>query len=508
MRKTVNFALLLWFWAASAGLAQEFEATLSVTGRHNIYPVGEHGVVLLDRGLKQLPDGRLAILFTGYDTLLTKKWTNAFPFSNGKALVYHEVNDDGIFLFFADRSRKNYELVTADLEFGYYEQAQFSFSEPFEISEITSFYDNVWAAGAIGDNPILFRLDKTGDKYLTLPIGIPGKLKYVGGLSYHKDSNALDYVMLGEVEKEDVLIWRSVTDEGKVLRNEKLDQFDRLTVRGVRSVRLNDDRLFVTGPYGQGTREKIDGLYMGVLGGNAQLKIKTFKELSAITSYKRWKDIQKDGLNAAKTSRFNKSSRTVFVDELELNENGEVVMGLEVYTTDFKARGALEKQFIARDRVAQLDLNTYGRRELANMGGNEGETVGQRMDRGSATDQLQYRFMNQSLSKAVSNGIVYNHSGYLKISSRLKLLEQDGISFGMKDVGRLGNQRNFSNNTFVYFQDGERRAFKAAEKTIATQKITADESTQLVPWFEGNVLGVNYPGGLDKGFVLYRFAVD
>lgn len=485
--------------------SQEFGRSLEIEGRHDIYPAGKKGLVLMDRSLKQMTDGSLAIGFSGYDSLLTKKWINYYPLTKGMTLAFRKVNEEGIYLLFASRDRKEYELIMANTEYGDYEQSKYSFSEPLQVSELEAFYDQVWIAGIVGPHPVVFKLNPAKNAYQTVPVGLPGRLKYVGQLKYYAPSKSLDYLIIAEVEKQEVVVWRSITTQGKVIVNERLP-FARNAIRGIRSARLNDTQMAIAGQYTVGKKNRVEGMFTGAIGGENKLDFRGFKEIKAVSSYKRLQDIKRKGFEEAKSVKFNKANKNVYVDYLGLNKSGELEMTLEIYTDNFQARGTLEKEVIARDRTAQLDQNTYGRRTA--LSGNEGvDGVDDLMARGSATDQLQYRYMEQNLSKAVSDGMLYSHTGYQKFSTDMTLLEENAVFFGMQDSGRLNGQTNFKSGLIRYFYKGELLSFQPDKKQVSNSQLVKDQSMQLMEWYGDTALGVDFKndGG---GFTLYRFSLD
>lgn len=480
--------------------------SLEIKGGHNIYPVKDKGVVLLDRTIKRMTNGDLAIRFIRYDSLFQKQWESVYPFSKGLSLAFQKVDEHGIYLLFTNKNRKQYELIWAATEDGNYERSQYTFSEPFLVSELVGYYGSVWVSGKVGQHPIVFELNPTEQAYKTVPIGLPGKVKYAGQLKFNRPTKSLDYVLIGEVDKQEVVVWRSIDIKGQLLTNAKLP-IVRNSIRDLRAVRIDDERLFIAGQYSVGQRPKIEGLFTGIMGPKGRITYTPFKEVGPISSYKRMQDASKKGFEGAKAVRFNKPNRVINIDKLQLTEAGEIEMALEVFTDDFRARGVLEKQIIARDRTAQLDLNTYGRRNALS-GNTDAETKEDLMRRGSATDQLQYRYMDQSLSKTVSAGMFYNHSGYLRYTTGLQLTAQSSLAFNMKDNGQLINQVNFQEGSLRYFNQGTLLSFTPATHELGSQVITQEDDIQLLPWFGSQLLGVRFEANPLDGFTLYRFSAD
>ena len=136
------------------------------------------------------------------------------------------------------------------------------------------------------------------------------------------------------------------------------------------------------------------------------------------------------------------------------------------------------------------------------------ETKEDLMKRGSATDQLQYRYMDQSLSKTVSAGMFYNHTGYLRYTPDLKLKAQTSLAFDLKDNGQLINQVNYHEGSLRYFSQGLLLTFLPATKELGRKVITKEEDVQLLPWFDEQILGVKFKSNPLDGFTLYRFSAD
>lgn len=505
MKKSSLLCLFLALCFGATLMAQSPQATLEVPGNHHLFPAAEKGVILLDRDLLQMSTGDLAVGFSRYDSLLEKKWTNHYPFSKGMSLAFQRINREGIYLLFADRQRKKYELIVADANHGHYERSSYDFSEAMLVSELEAYYDQIWISGMVGSNPVLFKLDSENNTYQIVPVGLPGEIKYVGALHYHAFTSSLDYVILGEVDKKDMLVWRSVTEQGKVIVNEKLPVTGN-TIQGLQAIRLDDESLFVAGRYAKGNRDKVEGFFTAVLGPRADISFQPFKQLAAVSSYRRWQEVGNKGYQAAKAVKFNRA-RQVYIDRMQLNAAGEVEMALEVYAETFRARGTLERQFIARDRTAQIDLNVYGRRDALGTGG-ETETMEDLMARGTATDRLQYRYMNQSLSKVLADGMQYNHSSFLRFSPGMQLLQQNSLSFGMKDDGYLTSQVNCQDGVLRYFKNGRLLSFNTLDETMNEKLVSSDEAVQLIPWYRKAVLGVSYDKGSRPSLKLYRFVED
>ena len=478
---------ILFVFLAFLVIAQE-DKPVNFKGTYNVYPVDTTGVVLLNRNLKQLSNGEFAFEFKGLDKNLNEKWKNLYPFSRGMSPVFQNITSQGIMILFADRSQKQYEMIKASVDYGDYERFKYTFSEPLRVSEMEYFYDEVWIAGLIGDDPAIFKLN-ADNNYSTIPTGTPGKLKYVGELSYDRSTSALNFVMLSEIEGKDVLMWRSLSTSGKPLKNEMLNTFDRKRVRAVNAI-YEADRAYVSGTFSSNARERVDGIFWGEI--NAQksvLKTRKLKEVKALSFYKTLSSSGGSDFAKAETRKFKGAGKLIFIDDLQILDEEQITIALEVYKPEFRNRGALESQFVARDRTAQIDQNVYGRRD-AFFGGAQTRDLEARMETYSATDQLQYRFMNQSLGKAINQGISYSHTVILTLDKALNDTNGYGLSFGLDDFGRFAGSDQFIDGKLHYPSGNKFWQFDVKGKQV--KSLESPENSSLVKWTKNSLLQVAY----------------
>ncbi len=460
----------------------------SFKGKFNVYPVDSLGVVLLDRNLRQLSNGELAFEFSGLDVSLERKWKNLFPFTNGFSPVFQDISAKGIILIFTDKSRKNFEVLKASTDYGDYERFKYQFSEPVQIGEVTYYYDHLWVAGSIGDYPSILKL-KTDNTFEIVPTGLPGKLNYAGELSFDVEKKTLNFLLLAEVNKSDALIWRSLSLSGSMLKNEMLKGFSKSNVRSLKAT-YKSEKAFVAGTYGFNGRNKAEGLFFAKIGGSAnELKLNSYKSVNALNRFKKIDDVIAKGFETAGQSKFRTNNKSVFIDNLVANKNGDFSVVVEVFKPEYRSRGALEKEFIERDRTAQLDQNVYGRRD-AFFGDSGTLDLEGRMDRYSATDQLQYRFMGQSLGKAVNQGVSYNHTAIINLDSSMNILDSYGLSFGFTDFGNLAKSSHLKGNGLRYPFNNQFKSFSL--ETRRAKEFTVNEGSFLLNWTEDLLLEVAY----------------
>jgi|GEM_PF-2728444 len=463
------------------------DVTASFNGTYNVYPVDTLGVVLLNRNMVQLSTGDLALEYSGLNRALEQTWKNMYPFSKGMSPVFQQVSPKGIILLFADKSGKRYELIKADAEYGDYERSRYEFSNAFQVSQVEAYYDHVWVTGLIGSNPVIFKL-RSDNSFETVPVGAPGRVKYIGETKFDPETKGLNFLILADIQKKDALIWRSLNLQGNVLRNEMLASFEKKKVRAIKATYTASNAL-ITGTYSVGSKDKIEGLFWGrVDGSEGALRYETFKSLKAISTYQTFEDVSSLGFEAAKEKKFRGSNASIFMDGLRLNEDDQLVVALEVFKPEYRSRGALEKQFIARDRTAQIDQNVYGRRNVFEANG--GRDLEGRIDRASATDQIQMRFMNQSLNKAVSQGVSYSHTAYLKIASDLEIVESQGLAFDLIDFGRLARVNHFKGGQLRYPQEHVYQSLDLDSKALNSLKV--EEGISLMNWCQDRLLKVQF----------------
>lgn len=457
------------------------------SGNYNVYPVDSVGVVLLNRDLRQLNTGDLGLSFLGLDASLKKKWENLYPFSAGLTPIFQQINAQGIVILFADADRKRYEMVKASSDFGDYERFKYEFSEPVLVEELTYFYDNVWVSGTIGGKPTIFQL-KDDNTYATVPTGAPGLVKYAGQIKYNRETKGFNFLLLVQRDKKDVLIWRSLSLQGNVIQNVMLDNFEKDKIRSVKASYTND-AAYVAGTYSIGVRDNIAGLFWGLIGDEkGGVKRNPMKSVSSLTNYKKIAGVASNDFSAAKGGKIKGTNKSYFVDNVTVNEKGEMSIAVEVFRPEYRSRGALEKQVIARDRVAQIDQNVYGRQ--GGLGAEEGRDLEGRMDRASATDQLQYRFMGQSLGKAVNQGIAYNHTALIILDDALNVIDDFGINFNLKDFGALARSSHMVGDQLKYSAgDAFKQLDIPSKKVLITE---ADEPSQLVNWTKEMLLQVAF----------------
>lgn len=463
------------------------EPSNSFSGSYNIYPVDSIGVVLLNRDLKQLSTGDLGLSFLGLDASLNKKWENLYPFSAGLTPVFQQITAQGIVILFADADRKLYEMVKASSDFGDYERFKYEFSEPVLIEELTYYYDNVWVSGTIGGKPTIFKL-KPDNTYATVPTGAQGIVKYAGQIDYNTKTKGFNFLLLAEVENKDVLIWRSLTLNGEVLQNKVLNDFEKDKVRSVKATYSNS-AAYVAGTYSIGTRDNVAGLFWAEINETeGSVKRNPMKSVSALTNYRKIAEVASKGFSNAKGSKLKGTSKSYFVDDISVGNAGQISIAVEVFRPEFRSRGALEKQVVARDRVAQIDQNVYGRQN--GLGAGEARNLEERMDRASATDQLQYRFMGQSLGKAVNQGISYNHTAVIILDSDLNAIDDFGVSFDLRDFGSLAKSSHMVGDQLKYSAGATFKQLDIASKTVRITE--GDESSQLVSWTKDLLLQVTF----------------
>lgn len=476
--------VLLGFFSFQA-LAQN--TSVSLKGNFNVYPVDTLGVVLLNRNMVQLSSGDLALEYLGLNDQLEQKWKNMYPFSKGMSPVFQQVSPQGIILLFADKSRKRYELIKANAEYGDYERSRYEFSDAVQVSQVETYYDHVWMTGMIGPNPIIFKLN-ADNSFETVPVGVPGRVKYIGETKFDTEAKALNFLILADIQRKDALIWRSLGLKGNVLKNEMLAKFDKKKVRALKATYTTTGAHFV-GTYSVGTKDKVEGLFWGKMDdADGILQSRTFKSLNAISNYQAFDDISAEGFEKAKQKKFRGANASVFIDGLRLTAGGELTVALEIFKPEYRSRGALEKQFIARDRTAQIDQNVYGRRNVFEANG--GRDLEGRIDRASATDQIQMRFMNQSLNKAVNQGVSYSHTAFLKIGVGLELRDSQGLAFDLVDFGRLARVNHFLGNRLHYPQEHRYQSFDVDSRVL--NSFTAEEGTFLINWTHNKLLGTRF----------------
>ncbi len=482
--KQLAFVLLITFCLVAYGQNSE---TVSYKGSFNVYPVDTLGVVLLNRNMVQLSSGDLALEYIGLNSNLKEQWKNLYPFSQGMSPVFQQVTAKGIMLLFADKSGENYELIKANAEYGDYERFQYQFSNRVRVTELDSYYDHVWITGYIGTNPVLFKL-KPDNTYETVPTGVPGAVKYIGQTTFNRVTKGLDFLILADINKKDALVWRSLGLEGNVLRNEILTSFDKKKVRSLKATYSNSTA-HVAGTYSKGSKDRIVGLFWGnIEKDNSGSTFNEFKELEALTAYKPLKEVLENDLLTAKKKKFRAANMSAHIDGVGLNDKGDLRIAIEVYKPEYRSRGALEKEFIARDRMAQIDQNVYGRQDLLEASGGPG--LDDRFERASATDQLQMRFMDQSLSKAVNQGVSYNHTAFMTIGADGDIKEAYGLGFDLLDYGSLIRSDHFVNgrlrypNQNVYYEyDVQTKAFKSLKGL---------EGTSLINWTNNQLLAISF----------------
>lgn len=484
MKQLLSFLFLV---TCLINVKAQQEPSNSFSGSYNIYPVDSLGVVLLNRDLKQLSSGDLGLSFLGLDASLNKKWENLYPFSAGLTPVFQQITAQGIVVLFADSGRKRYEMVKASSDYGDYERFMYEFSEPVLIEELNYYHDNVWVSGTIGGKPTIFKL-KADNTYATVPTGAQGIVKYAGQIDYNEQTKGFNFILLAEVEKRDVLIWRSLTLQGNVLQNKMLENFEKDRVRSVKATYTNS-AAYVAGTYSIGTRDNVAGLFWAEIDeAGGSIKRNPMKSVSALTNYRKIAEVASNGFSKAKGGKLKGSSKSYFVDNISVGDAGQISIAVEVFRPEFRSRGALEKQVIARDRVAQLDQNVYGRQN--GLSGEMGRDLEGRMDRASATDQLQYRFMGQSLGKAVNQGISYNHTAVITLDSDLSAIDDFGISFDLRDFGALAKSRHMVGDRLKYSAGASFKQFDIASKTARI--IEGDELSQLVSWTGQMLLQVTF----------------
>lgn len=468
-------------------------SSVSFNGAYIVYPVDTLGVVLLNRNMVQLSSGDLALEYLGLNNKLEQTWKNMYPFSEGMSPVFQQVSTNGIILLFADKSGQQYELIKANAEYGDYERFQYEFSDRVQVSEVEVYYDNVWVTGLIGPIPVLFKLN-ADNSFETIPTGVPGQVKYIGQTKFNRETKGLDFLILADIRKKDALIWRSMNLQGNILQNEMLATFDKKKVRAVK-VAYTGSKAHIAGTFSVGSKEKVEGLFWGNISKEkSDLQFNSFKTLDAIATYKTVDEVDEKGFNLAKQKKFKVANLSVFIDGIDLNEEGELLLALEVFKPEYRSRGALERQFIARDRTAQIDQNVYGRRGVFEASG--GPDLEGRINRASATDQLQMRFMDQSLAKAVNQGVSYNHTGYMRIDTNLGLMEAYGLTFSLKDFGNLTKSNNYDNHKLRYPLDNTFQQFDLLTKEVIS--LNAAEDASLINWTESMLLEVSFSKDSNK----------
>lgn len=467
-------------------LSQE-DSRITLNGLYNVYPVDTVGVVLLNRNMLQLSSGDLALEYLGLNNQLEQTWKNMYPFSKGMSPVFQQVNTKGIILLFADKSGKQYELIKANSEYGDYERFHYEFSDRVQVTEVEVYYDNVWVTGLIGPNPVLFKLN-ADNSFETIPTGVPGLVKYIGQTKFNTETKGLDFLILADIQKKDALVWRSINLKGNILQNEMLATFDKKKVRAVK-VAYTGSKAHIAGTFSVGSKEKVEGLFWGNISkDNNGLQFSSFRALNAIATYKTIDGVDEKGFDLAKQKKFKVANASVFIDGIDLNDKGELLLALEVFKPEYRSRGALEREFIARDRTAQIDQNVYGRRGVFEANGGPG--LEGRIDRASATDQLQMRFMNQSLAKAVNQGVSYNHTGYMRIDTDLKLKEAYGLAFSLKDFGNLTKSNHYDNQKLRYPLNNTFQQFDLSTKEVIS--LNTDEGRSLINWTGSMLLEVSF----------------
>jgi len=476
--KSYFFSLIFFFLATSGLMSQE----KILTGAFNPYPQADGSVLLLNRNLLKNNSRNLALEFSLLDNDFNEVWKNYYPFSKGLTPVFQKITPEGILLLFTNAKAQSYELVMANMEDGSFMRSSYNFTEPFDVSEAEFYYDNVWVSGAIGGKPALFKLN-ANDTYNTMPIGLPGLMKYAGSLQFNGFRKALDYLLLGEIGKEDVIVWRSVSLEGDILANQKIDEFGRNVVRSIKG-KFTNDRAIATGVYAIKNKQKDEGIYFASFSTKPQLLLKSYKENPEVISYKRITDIEKKGFSASKAVKYKLPSRQIYIDDLVFDEDG-VWVAYEFYGTEFRNRGVLEQQFISRDRTAQIDQNTYGFRN-----GLGGSTLADRMETYSATDQLQYNFMNQSLGKAIREGIRYNHTSFIQLKNNSEIVSSPGVWFNIDDGGRLAETTQMGGEVLAYSDKNRLIEFDYRKNQL--RSINGPDNTLVLAWQKDYALGFTF----------------
>ncbi|OEK04800.1 hypothetical protein [Roseivirga misakiensis] len=477
-----QWGLLLLLIGLNCLKAQD-EVSKTLSGKYNVYPADSMGVVLLNRNLKQMSNGDYALSFLGLNDQLEKKWENVYPFSRGYSPVFQEITAQGIVILFADPKGKSYELIKANSDFGDYERFKYEFSKPVVIEEITYYYDNVWAAGSIDGFPAIFKL-KPDNTFETIPVGAPGLVKYAGQINYNKNTKGFDFLLLIESNREDAIIWRSMALDGSVLQNQMLRGFEKDRIKSVKAV-YTSNSAYVAGTYSIGTRDKLAGVFFAEINEvNHQLKKVNTKSLSGLGNYKKLENIEEKGFNSAAMAKLKSTNKSFFIDDLQIDRQGVLSVAVEVFKPEYRNRSAFEKQIIARDRVDQIDQNVFGRQ--TGLGAGVARDLEGRMERASATDQLQYRFMDQSLGKAVNEGISYSHTAIVMLDERMNIVKDYGVNFDLRDRGTVASSTHFKQGVLCYASEGGLKQFNTQSQIATIVKSTND--VQMVYWTNNQYL--------------------
>jgi hypothetical protein len=453
--------------------AQEY----TTPGAFRVFPVDTVGVVLLETQLLQNQNktSEYLLRYIRLNTELKEVWNNYFPFTQGFSLKFQKITNEEITLLFSSKNGRQYELLRANTAYGDYVRTQYEFSGKFEPAEVAYYYNDLWVSGTINANPVVFKL-KDNNTYETLPVGISGRVKSIAGLQYDQKRKALHYTMVGEFGGNSVLIWRAMDIDGKMLKNVTSAAFDDQFPESIEVTYDGLSAAYAVGTFKKGSSGKSRGFYFARLSEDPILKFGRYKDFPSAIGYKRLKTIEKQGFDKAKTVKTGTANKLFIPDRFVLLADGKLQFSFEVYGQEYRNRGQLEQQIIARDRTAQIDLNTYGRRDFDQTG----PDLAGRIDRMSATNQTQMRFMDQTLAKAVAQGIAYKHTGYMQLDLNLNLAEEYGLFFELIKQGQFTGIPNLFDHEFIYADGHELLRFNVDDRSVT--RAEANMNSYLIQW--------------------------
>ncbi len=403
-----------------------------VTSSVQIVPVDSASFLVLDLSGPQLNPNQLGLEIHNYDTSLRPQWKNTIPITRGLQLQYFQIDNDQFFLVFQDANQKMLEIFSVHLGSGHFKRSQFAFSNRLQLEKLVSWNDHLWASGLMSGQGVVFSLDRSKNQYQILPTAYAHRVSAVRELHVNPSKDQLGFFLLTEVEGLQSYVLRTMDiKSNRVIRDQPIRPADNLQLGQIRKFQLMNQPAIV-GTYFRRDPLKSEGLFLMTYNENqfVEEKYYSFKDIPEFSEFIFWPD----GESEPKL-RSQKGQVKVSLDHIEPLKD-ELLISLEVLEKSYKAKGALQQEFERSQMVNSLDQDQYGRRSFDQS--TEGESVGDRIEKRSATDIIQYRYRNAIVAQPTYQGLTYDRSVLITLDQNLDLTRCKGIKTGKQDFAYLG----------------------------------------------------------------------
>ena len=492
MKILTGYLGLLTLLFQTAGFSQTKSPELSValsSEQFDVVPIGNQGFLILE--FQKNTSNQLAgIQLQRFDTLLQMVWQRKLVISQRSNPVIARVADGHYYLMATDPSSRDYEIFEVGLEHGQLQKTNHRYSSPFFVNDLAAHDHRLWLAGSMLNQGVLFSLElKPEASPKIMPIGFTEPVQLITQLHYDAYSESIGYFLYTSLNKQKVYVFRRIDLNGKV-RNDLVIKSEPKYHLGQLHRSVSQGRIFLVGTYFKQQGDKVLGIFTSEIdqGQILPLRLTPFKEI--VTKKISFDDLVK-GKPASDFSK--KDWGPTMIDTWELGPAG-LLLSLEILTKDYQVKGTVQQEFDKQEILAQIDQNTYGRRDMDAAAALDGQTLDDRMSNYSATDIMQYKYLDALVGQASFKGYTYDQTILLTFDTDLTLQTTHAVNMGSHRIyfGSSGSAKWQGSQIRLAYQQGEDyRTATYDPKSRSFPKhhsYSAAQNSVVLPWFADRYL--------------------